>query len=182
LIRRGTLLGLFLVVISGAVWASSGVVINPQGERLEGVTVCYRIGNVDELCASTDEQGRWILPKSSIDRVVLRLQGYISQFIDGGAQSEPVILAPGATLLVKLEDVSGKSLSEGEIEVLYSSGRRIGPIPVSRAAGTRIRSLQPGPVVIVGRSAGFADGRASESELHAGRETVAVVKLKPVSD
>jgi hypothetical protein len=131
---------------------------------------------------STDESGKWALPKSDIDTVRLALNGYLSRIISGGAQPEPVILKPGATLLVKLEDASGKPLAEGEVEVLYSSGRRIGPIPVSRAAGTRIRSLQPGPVVIVGRSAGYADGRATESELRAGEETVAVVKLKPAGD
>ena len=182
MIRGAIIVSLFLALTSGTVWASSGVVIDPKGERLEGVSVCYRIGNVDELCSSTDEQGRWVLPKSDIDRVALTFKGYLTRFIDGGVQSEPVILEPGATLLVRLEDAAGRSLAEGEIEVLYSSGRRIGPIPISRAAGTLIRSLQPGPVVIVGRSAGFVDGRAGESELHAGKETVAVVKLKPVRD
>ena len=90
-----------------------------------------------------------------------------------------MILELAATLLVKLEDVSGEPIEEGEIEVVYSSGERIGPFPISRAAGTRIRTLQPGPVVIIARSVGYTDGRAPESELQGGEETVAIVRLKP---
>jgi hypothetical protein len=180
LIRK--LLGIVLILAAGPVWASTGVVINPQGEPLEGVAVCYSIAGPEGLCVSTDANGKWALPESSLDALTLKLEGYLTKSIVGGEHSEPVILEPAATLLVKLEDASGKPVEEGEIEVIYSSGKRIGPLPISRAAGTRIRSLQPGPVVIVGRSPGYADGRAAESELHAGEETVAVVKLKPASN
>jgi hypothetical protein len=180
LIRR--LLGVLLSLVAGTVWASTGVVINPQGEPLEGVTVCYTIGSVDELCVSTDTRGKWALPESSIDTLRLSLEGYLSKNIVGGDHSEPLILEPGATLLVKLVDASGEPVEQGEIEVVYSSGRRIGPIPITRASGTRIRSLQPGPVVIIVRSRGYTDGRASESELRAGEETVAIVRLKPASN
>ena len=176
------LLGVVLILAAGTICASTGVVINPQGEPLEGVAVCYSLAGADDLCVNTDTDGRWALPKSSIDALTLKLEGYVTKRIVGGEHSEPVILEPGATLLVKLEDASGKPVEEGEIEVIYSSGKRVGPIPISRAAGTRIRSLQPGPVVIVGRSPGYTDGRASESELQAGEETVAVVKLKPASN
>ncbi len=61
--------------------------------------------------------------------------------------------------------------------MLYSSGKRIGPIPITRTAGARIRSLHPGPVVIVGRADGYKEGRSDDSELHSGKETVAVVRL-----
>lgn len=175
---RRWFLGVLLSLAAGVVWASSGVVINPQGDPLEGVNVCYSVANVDELCVTTDERGKWVLPKSRIDTIRLTLDGYLPKKIVGGDHSDPVLLELAATLLVKLEDTSGEPVEEGEIDVVYSSGRRIGPFPISNAAGTRVRSLQPGPVVIVARSAGYSDGRTSESELRAGEETVAIVQLK----
>ena len=180
-LRNGLLIGNFLGLACGTAWASSGAVINPQGDPLEGVTVCYLVAGVEEMCVTSDMRGMWALPKSRIDTIRLRLQGYLPKSIVGGDHAEPIILDLAATLLVKLEDAAGDPVAEGEVEVIYSSGRRIGPIPISRAAGTRIRSLQPGPVVIVVRSAGYAEGRASESELRAGKETVAIVQLKAAS-
>ena len=177
-LTRRWFFGVLLSLAAGTVWASSGVVISPQGDPLEGVRVCYSVAGIDQLCVSSDENGEWALPRSSIDTLRLTLDGYLPKKIFGGDHPEPVILELAATLLVKLEDLSGEPIEKGEIEVIYSSGKRIGPIPISRAAGTRIRSLQPGPVVIIVRSAGYTEGRASESELRAGEETVAIVRLR----
>lgn len=179
--RRSTSFGALAFLVAGTAAASTGVVINPQGEPLEGVSVCYSVAGVNELCVSTDSNGKWALPKSDVDSLSLRLDGYLPKKTVGGDHPDPVMLELAATLLVKLEDGSGKPVEEGEIEVVYSSGKRIGPIPISRAAGTRIRSLAPGPVVIVARSEGYVDGVASESELRGGEETVATVTLKPTT-
>jgi len=173
------LLGVLLSLSAGTVWASSGVVIDPQGDPLEGVRVCYTVVGTEQLCVSSDENGKWVLPQSRVDTIRLTLGGYLPKNIAGGDHPEPMILELAATLLVKLEDISGEPIEEGEIEVVYSSGERIGPFPISRASGTRIRTLQPGPVVIIARSVGYTDGSASESELQGGEETVAIVRLKP---
>ena len=176
--RRAMFAAVLAILVAGPAMASTGVVINPQGEPLEGVAVCYSVAGVDELCVSTDSKGKWVLPVSDIDTIRLRLDGYLVKEVVGGDHPEPVMLDPAATLLVKLADRSGKPVEHGEIEVVYSSGKRIGPIPVSRAAGTRLRSLEPGPVVIVARCEGCPDGGSSESELRGGEETVAIVTLK----
>ncbi len=167
-----------LVLWSGVTSASTGVVINAQGEPLEGVAVCYNIAGSDQLCVATDQDGKWVLPKSQVDTIRLSRKNYLTKDIIGGDHSEPVILERGATLLVKLQNAAGKPIKKGEIEVLYSSGKRIGPIPITRAAGTRLRSLSPGPVVIVARASGYGDGRSDDSELYSGKETVAVIRLK----
>ena len=173
--------GVLLSLAAGTAWASSGVVIDPRGDPLEGVRVCYTVVGVEELCVSTDEKGKWELPPSSIDTLRLTLDGYLPKNTVGGNHPEPVILEFAASLLVKLEDPSGDPAESGQFEVIYSSGKRIGPFPISRAAGTRIRSLLPGPIVIVARSLDHAEGRASE-ELLAGEETVAIVRLEPAED
>ena len=176
---RWWLAGGLLCLATTTAWASSGVVINQKGEPLAGVRVCYSLSGSDGLCASSNKKGEWELPRSGVDRIQLTLEGYLPKKISSGDQSAPVMLELAATLLVKLVDPSGDPIEEGEIELVYSSGRRIGPIPISRAAGTRIRSLKPGPVVVVGRSKGFGEGRAAESELRGGEEIVAIVPLEP---
>ncbi|NIM61680.1 MAG: hypothetical protein GTO30_08510, partial [Acidobacteria bacterium] len=152
-----------LILCAAPLWASSGVVIDPKGQPLEGVSACYSVGGTDALCVSSDESGRWVLPKSSIDAIRLTLSGYLPKEIRGGDHPEPIILDLAATLLVKLQTTAGEPVVEGEFDLVYTSGKKLGPFPISRADGTRIRSLRPGPVVIVGRSDGYADGRASES-------------------
>ena len=173
--------GVLLSLAVGTAWASSGIVIDPKGDPLEGVRVCYTVVGVEELCVSSDENGNWELPQSRIDTIRLTLDGYLPKKTSGGEHPEPVILEFAATLLVKLEDASGEPVESGQIQVIYSSGKRIGPFPISRASGTRIRSLLPGPIVIVARSLDYAEGRASE-ELRAGEETVAIVQLKLAED
>jgi len=174
--------GVLLSLAAGTVGAASGIVIDPQGEPLEGVRVCYWVASVEQLCVSTDGSGTWELPRSRIDTIRLTLDGYLPKKTVGGDHPEPLILELAAMLLVKLEDTAGESIESGQVEVLYSSGKRIGPFPISRAAGTRIRSLRPGPVVIIARSVGYEEGRASESELLAGEEIVAIVRLEPAED
>ena len=173
---RLAILGL-VCFCAAAVTASTGIVIDPKGEPLADIRVCYRAGNVEQLCVFTDESGAWELPPSSVDQVRLSHKLYIPQTIDGAPQAEPIIMHPGASLVVKLEDASGKPLTEGEVDVLVPSGKRFGPFPIQSAVGTRVNSLDPGPVVILGRSKGFAETRAEESDLPAGKETVVVLRL-----
>jgi hypothetical protein len=176
-VRRAILSIVFAIAAAGAAWASSGVVIDPSGEPLEEVKVCYHAGNVEQLCVYTDKAGAWELPPSSVDRVRLSHRDCLPREIGGGDQPEPVILYPGATLIVRLVDPAGEPLADGEVDVLLPSGKRFGPFPVRSAAGTRVNSLDPGPVVILGRSEGFAETRAKESDLAAGEETVVVLRL-----
>ena len=176
-VRRAILSIALVIAATGAAEASSGVVIDPSGAPLAEVKVCYRAGNVEQLCVYTDEAGAWDLPPSRVDQVRLSHGGYLPREIGGGDQAEPVILHPGATLIVTLVDPSGEPLVEGEVDVLLPSGERFGPFPIRSAAGTRVNSLDPGPVVILGRSKGFAETRAKESDLAAGEETVVVLRL-----
>lgn len=175
---RVVTVGCLALLLGGFVQASSGRVIDPKGDPIAGAQVCYAVAGTDELCVSADEEGSWELPPSRIDTITIRHDGFLPRNIRGGDHAEPIILRPAATILIKLQDADGNPIEKGEADILYSSGRQIGPFPISRAAGTRIRSLEPGPIVILGRSEGFAEGRAAESELRAGKETVAVVKLK----
>ena len=50
--RRPRLAGVLLGLVATAAWGSSGVVMNPKGEPLEGVSVCYVVNNADGLCVS----------------------------------------------------------------------------------------------------------------------------------
>jgi len=176
--RQATVAIAILLAAIGVAEASSGVVIDPSGKPLAEVQVCYRAGNVDQLCVLTDETGSWDLPPSSVNQVRLSHRRYIPRTIDGSDQAEPVILHPGATLIVKLVDSSGDPLAQGEVDVLLPSGKRFGPFPIRSAVGTRVNSLDPGPVVILGRSKGYAETRASESDLPAGEDTVIVLRLE----
>jgi hypothetical protein len=162
-----------------AVHASSGVVIDPKGQPVADVQVCYVGGDVDLMCVTTVEDGRWAMPSGKLDRVRLSHPGYLPLEIAGGAQSEPVMLAPAAILSVRLEDTAGSPITEGEVEVLLTSGKRYGPFPIRSEEGTIVNSLDPGPVVILARSKGFIEARAAENELPPGQKTSVVVRLEP---
>jgi len=173
------LVGLLLAwCATSAAFASSGTVIDPQGRLLEGVRVCYVAGEVEQLCVTTEEDGAWKLPNSGIDTVRLSLAGFLPKKISSLPRAEAVILSPAATLVIKFEGPNGKPLAGGEAEIVRPSGLQVGPFPVSREAGTRIRSLEPGPVVILGRSDGFDPASSTQTELVAGEETTIVIRFK----
>lgn len=177
--RRFAVAAWVVLCAARAVEASSGVVIDPKGQPLEGVKACYKADNVEQLCVQTDTAGAWALPPSAVDQVRLSHPAFLPRTIDGGKQPTPIILHPGAIMLVKLQDPSGQPLTQGEVDVLLPSGKRYGPFPIRNAAGTKVNSLDPGPVVILARSEGYAQTRAKESDLAAGRETVVVIQLEP---
>lgn len=173
------LCGLLLSLLSAtATLASSGTVIDQQGNLLAGVRVCYVAGEVEQLCVTTEEDGAWQLPNSGVDTVRLSLAGFLPKKISSLPRAEAVILAPAAVLVIQFEGPNGKPLANGQAEIVRPSGRKIGPFPISREAGTRIRSLEPGPVVILGRSDGLEAASSSQTELVAGEQTTIVVRFK----
>ena len=97
-----------------------------------------------------------------------------------GEAVKPAVLQLGATLLVRLVDVStGERVTEGEIEVLFPSGRRKGPFPAN-AAGVRVRSLEPGPVRVVARTVGYLQEHPVSVLLEAGKQAELVLELRPI--
>ena len=177
--RRPVLAAALLLAAATAASAASGVVTDGSGEPLEGVRACYVAGGIQQLCVESDGSGRWSLPKSSVDRIRLTRDGYLPKEIPGGDHAEPILMHPAAALAVRLVAPDGTPVTSGEVDVLLPSGQRYGPFPIRNDKGTLIRTLDPGPVVILARSAGYAETRAEETELPAGERTTAVIRMQP---
>ena len=171
-----------LAFVLPVVHASSGVVIDPKGQPVEKVRICFVADDVEALCVETTADGTWSLPDSKLDTVRLSHPEFLPQTIGGGEQPEPVMLQPAAILIVRLEDASGSPITEGEVDVLLTSGRRYGPFPIRSEKGTVVNSLDPGPVVILARSKGFTETRAEENELRPGEKTSVVIRLTVAAD
>ena len=172
---RSAIVLVALLAAAGTV-ASNGTAIDPQGDPIEGVRVCYVAGEVEQLCVETDARGRWQLPASRIDTVRLSADGFVARKISSLPQGEPTILQRAAILVIRLLDANGKPIAEGEADLVRPNGKKVGPFPL-KAAGTRIRSLDPGPIVVVGRSDGFKETASPQTELISGDETVIEIRL-----
>ena len=94
-------------------------------------------------------------------------------------QSAPIVLSEAARLWAHLKDSSRGVAIEGQIFLVFPTGRREGPFPVNDE-GVRIRTLEPGVYRLVGQVPGYTQQRAVSLTLEAGKETEAEVLLAPI--
>lgn len=145
-----------------------------------GARICYVSGSVELLCSGADGEGRFEMLDSSVDTVRVVADGFLPRTLPAATAAGPIALEPAPTLWVRLVDASsGQPLREGQVSVVYSTGRSLGPFPVN-AAGVRIRRLlRPGEARILARVDGFSQHAPSAVLLEPGKEATVTIELRP---
>jgi hypothetical protein len=159
-----------------------GHVQDPEGRPIQGARVCYLVpGGADVLCATTDAQGSYRLPRSRLPTLRVSAEGYLPLTFLAASRGEPLRLRRAASLWVRLKDAStGGPIPNGEVSFVTSSGRVRGPFPAT-AGGVRIRTLEPGTVRVTGRAVGYEDATGVAVQLVGGEEAQIVLELRPSS-
>ena len=160
-----------------AVAGSSGVVVDSRFFPLPGAQACLVEGDHTGPCILTDGGGEYVLPDSTMTRVRITLAGYITAMVPAVDHVNPVMLEQAASIFVVfLDGQSGEAISGGEFWLQSAAGARIGPFPVT-AAGTRVKSLNPGEVAVRGEVPGYRQDEPFLTELYSGSETRINVRL-----
>ena len=157
-----------------------GSVVDMGGKPIEGARACYVVGNAELFCSETDDSGRFELPGSMQDGIRVVADGYSPRTILVAEASAPVVLERSPTLLVKLLDATdGTPISEGQVSVVYSSGKFLGPFPVN-ASGVRVRRvLRSGEARIVIVAPGYRQPHPQPIDLVPGKLTEVSIELLP---
>jgi len=175
------LLGL-AILLSPCAAALDGRVLNREGDPIVKGRVCYVVGTAEQVCSALDEQGRFKLPDSRPDRMRIVAEGYLPRVVSAVMRSGPWVLDRASTLRVHLRDArTGEPVGEGEVDVLYASGRRRGPFPANRA-GVRVRTMDPGVVHLTASAAGYRESAPLERTLVAGETLEVFIDLDPLGD
>ena len=152
------------LMLAGSAWAVTGTVIDDRAQPVVGAAVCYIHGDAEQLCAETDGEGFFKLPDSRVDRLRVRMAGFIPQQLPAVTPQRPIELKPAATLMLRLVGAGGTALPKGEAWLIDPTGKRIGPFPVNRA-GLVIGTLAPGKYRINATAEGYRMDKATAVEL-----------------
>jgi len=170
--------GLGAFLLAGSVFAATGTVADENGKPVVGAKVCYQLGQTQGFCGLTDARGVFDIPQSTMHGLRITADGYLPVQIKV-IDDKPIVLELAGTLQIRLENVDNGEYLGGEVYLLKSSGKRIGPFPINPSGSLIIRSLAPGNYGITGKSEGFAQTRARSVDLEGGLVTVIDVPMLP---
>src|SRR5262245_60666192 len=175
--RRAAPLLLTLVLSSSFAAAVSGRVAGPDGKPFPGARACIQVQNGEGICATTDAEGWYRLPETTLPGVRITAAGYLPQSVAAVDQEGIIVLARAAALRARLLDAeSGEPIAKGELILASPSGHKRGPFPIN-GAGLKVATLAPGRVIPRGSAPGYRDAVGQEVELRAGTETEIVLRL-----
>jgi hypothetical protein len=169
------------VAALSSVQAFTGTVVDPHGKPLEGARACYLLHGAEGLCVESDAEGRYELPDSEVERIRIFHSGFLPEVRPAATYEDPIVLNHAAVLRARLRDANSKApIAEGQITVIYLTGRSRGPLPCN-AAGVHVKTLWPGEVRIVGRAEGYLHEDPPTVRLEAAEETEVVLDLTPLA-
>jgi len=172
------LFAVFAVCVAcGITHAVTGIVNDADGAPVNEARVCYFQYGVEQICALTDEDGAFELPDNDAMPIRITADGHHVETRPAVGHHE-VVLRESATLVVRLVDAgTGDPIEKGELRVVYSAEKQVGPFPTN-AAGVMIqRVLKPGEVRLVGKSEGYRDGELPAVTLANGKKTEVDIEL-----
>jgi len=168
-----------LLLTTTVAQASSGKLVDPDRKPIEGARVCYMLGEQAEgLCVQTKADGAYRLPENRSGRIRITVDGFLTRFVPATAQVEPIVIDRAGTLRVLLKNTASGETIAGEVFLVNPSGRRHGPLPVSRA-GLTVGQLPPGKYRVLAKVEGFVQNRSLSADLVGGEKTEVVVEVLP---
>lgn len=156
-----------------------GTVVDGEGRAIKNARACYVVGNVELICSSTNEAGKFELPDSEVDSLRVVADDYLPRSLSAVATVAPIALELAPILVVRLIRSSDrKPIADGQVSVMYSSGQIRGPFPVN-ASGVRIRRvLPPGAARLVAVADGFKQAAPRPVTLEAGKHVEIEIELE----
>lgn len=160
----------------------TGRVVDPDGKPVAGAGVCVVVGGAPGLCGESGPDGYYALPGDSAAAVRIVAKGYLPRTVAAGHGPAPIALERAASLRIRVVDAAtGTSPAGGEADLVYSTGRRLGPFPFNEA-GLSLPTLPAGDATVVVRCPGYAEGKSAVVPLVGGRrsETRVSIARSPV--
>jgi hypothetical protein len=169
-----------LLAVAAKPSGATGRVVDSTGRAIVDAEVCLVVaGGLPGLGARSQADGSYSLPwgeGASAVRIVVR--GYLPRTVAAVAQESPVVLEQAAALRVRVVDRgTGKAAASAEIDIVYSTGRKLGPFPAN-AAGLSLPTLPVGDARVVVRTPDHREATSGVVRLEAGREAEAVVNRR----
>jgi len=172
-----TLMVMLLLAVMPAM-ALSGKVVSETQEPFPGATVCYMVPGSRGICVETDDAGDFTLPDSITDEIMVTAEGHIPITLQAITVREPIVLKQAASLRVRLVSLdTDDTLDQGELWLIFPSGKRQGPFPVG-LAGVLINRLAPGRYRLLGSVDGFVQHVAVSVDLIGGELAESEIRLR----
>ena len=153
-----------------------GRVVDSDGRPVAGAQVCVVVGGNPTMCDETAADGSYALPGRDQPAVRIVATGFLPRTIAAVAQASPVVLERAAALRLRGVDRATGKGTAGEADLVYSTGRKLGPFPLNEA-GLAIPTLPPGDARVVVRAAGYREATSEVVRLASGRSAEIVVQL-----
>lgn len=169
------------ILVCGVASAVTGVVKKADGDPANGAQVCFRQHGVDQICATTDEAGWFQLPDNEKIPIRILADGHYAETRPAVGHQE-IVLRASPTLVVRLVDgATGDPIDGGELQVVYSAEKKVGPFPVNAAGVVIQRVLKPGEVRLIGTSEGYRSNESAGVKLENGKKTKVDLELEKLS-
>jgi len=169
-----------LVVMLGSLPAAATVtarIVDESGAPVVGARVCYFEGGVEQVCTQSVARGQFELMDSKLKTMRIVHSGFLPRTLPARTYRNPIVLSQGARILVSLRDAAEGRAIGGEVEIIWPSGRQLGPFPAN-VSGVRINSLPDGAVRVIGRAPGYLVSDSVFATLEAAKLVEVVIDLQ----
>lgn len=158
---------------------ATGRVVDALGHPIVGATACLVIAGAPGLCDETAADGSYALPAGDVPGVRIVARGYMPRTVGAVAQESPIVLERAASVRVRIVNrADGSAVGEGEVDLVYSTGRTLGPFPIN-LAGVSLPTVPAGDARVVARCAGFDKSSSDTTSLVAGKESIVEIRVDP---